>query len=214
MGVERSYEKGLQYQPAPDKPEGFDEQVAEICGINPKTGKPWLRFVWGMDRLEYIAGHWQPRYGDTVHEPAKYVGRPRWILEGWQSPSVYAEAEWKTLEHLLGDWPRTGVWDFIEDLQTPDGEFQALGNKALDRVRNWKYWRGIDRKRSIDELMEKKMLRWSLQQQRRKAEADKVAQEFGEDIEKLFTDGVPEKAFSLPTPGGYKRTEAGLLVEN
>jgi hypothetical protein len=181
--------------------------------MSPNQKDRMLRYVWGMDRLEFCAGEWDRRYADIDNEPPKYIGKPRWVLEGWQSPDVFDKAEWLRDEHLLGAWPANGVWDFIEYHETTEREFLPLDNSALDRVRNWKHWRSKGFKRAVEAMMEARMLRYSLQQQRNHEAGFAVAQQFGEDVVKCFENGVDQ----VSTSGrniGYKKTESGLLVPN
>lgn len=162
-----------------------------------------------MDRLEYTVHGWERRYGDIENDPPRYVGRPQWVLEGWQSPDVYDREEWRQNAHLLGEWPTNGVWDFIEYHQDAEGNYLPLDNTALDRVRNWNWWQGQDRKKSIAKFLEKKQLRWELQEQRRKEKAKVVSQRFGEEAAKLM-EHEKNNVYSLPS--NYKTTDSGLIV--
>lgn len=200
-------EKGLLYEPAPAVALSFTEAFNKIVPLAP-NGERYLRFVWGCDRLEFCAGFWERRYGDLDNDPPKYLGRCRFVLEGWQSPDVYQKADWD--EKLLGEWPSRGVWDFIAIHADADGNYLPLDETALALARNWKYWRSKGQARSVEELMEKRMLRLSLQEMRRQQAAEKVSMQFGEDAVKIMENQTnPE--YSLP--GGYKATESGILVK-
>lgn len=199
----------LIYEPAPPVSESFTEQFNKIVPICPNNRDRYLRFVWGMDRTEYVAGHQERRYADF---DGKYIGKPRWVLEGWQSPDVYDKAEWLKVEHLMGPWPENGVWDFIEVLETIDGEFLELDNRALELARSWKFWKSKGHERSVEEAMRQKMLRWSLQQQRREERAAEISAKFGEDAVRILDEGSPERVYSLP-PAGFTKTAGGILVK-
>lgn len=203
----------LLYEPPPEVSKEFTAEFNRIVPFVGDTLCRQLRYVWGMDRLEYVAGFWERRYGDTVNDPAKYVGKPRWILEGWQSPDVYDRAEWEESKHLLGDWPENGVWDFIEVHETADGEFLPLDNTAIERVQTWHFWRSKGAKRSIEHLMEQKMLRWSLQQQRREEKKAEVSTKFGEDIVRALDNFSNPVSTSGKNIGAFKKTKGGILVK-
>lgn len=205
-------DSGLRYEPPPVVSESFTKAFNEIVPLSPNGVDRQIRYVWGCDRLEYCAGYWERRYGDVFHDPAEYVGRCQWILEGWTSPDVFDRAEWKADEHLLGEWPASGVWDFIEYHMDADHNYLPLDESALERVRNWKYWQGLPWKRSVDMALESKHKLWTRRQKERAAAADKVSTRFGEEVVKLFEN---EKAavHSLPSKtGGFKETASGILV--
>ncbi len=165
--------------------------------------------------MEFTAGNWERRYADINNDPARYVGHPCWVLEGWQSPDIYDRKEWENVQHLLGPWPENGVWDFIEYHETDDYEFLPLDETALNRVRNWKYWRSKGAKRSIEHLMEKRMLRWSLQEQRRQAAAKVVSTRFGEAAVKIMENNTnPVSTSGRNISAGYKQTEGGILIKD
>lgn len=202
----------LLYEPAPEVSEGFRADFDAIVPICPNGKDRYLRYIWGMDRVEFCAGNWERRYHDTEHDPPKYVGRDRWILEGWQSPDVYDRKGWARDKHLLGEFPVNGFWDFVEYHETADGQFLPLDNTALERAREWKWWKGIGKKRSIEHLMKQRLLRWSLQQQRRQERADKVSTRFGEEVVKLF-EQEKMAVHSVPSKiGGFKESASGILV--
>jgi hypothetical protein len=163
-----------------------------------------------MDRMDYVAGFLVRRYSDTDHNPPKYIGRARWVLEGWQSPDVYDKAEWLKDEHLLGPFPSSGVWDFIEYHETAEGEMLHLDDSAIKRVESWACWRSKGEKRSIEYLMEKKMLTWAIQEKNAQEAADAVATNFGEQYVKL-TEHDPNPV-STSGGGAFKKTAGGILV--
>lgn len=201
----------LLYEPAPAVSAEFTKEFNLIVPVSPNGKDKALRYVWGMDRLEYVAGHKIRRYGDLDNDPPKYIGRGRWILEGWQSPDVYDKAEWLRDEKLLGPWPENGVWDFIEIHADSEGNYLPLNNSALDRARSWHFWKSKGDKRSIEHLLEQKMLRWSLQQQRAEEAKARVAQDFGEQIVDLFEKDT--NPVSTSGTGGYTKTASGILVK-
>lgn len=211
--------KGLLYMSPPPVTKEFQKEFKRIVPISPNNRDRMLRYAWGMDRMEYIAGFEVRRYHDTEHLPAKYIGKARWILEGWQSPDIYDKREWMENKHLLGPWPENGVWDFIEIHETPEGEFAPLDQSALDRCRSWSFWRGAGRQKSIDALMEAKINRWKLQDQIARDAARAVANQFGEDIVKALENitnpvSTTAKASSPVNTGGFRKTEGGILVKS
>ena len=138
----------LEYIEAPAKPENFDLDLLKICGTSPNGIDPYLRFVWGNDAVENWGDDKVHRYPDS-REPPRFVGMPFWILEGWQSPDVYDRAEWEANRDILGEFPNRGVWDFIEILRSPDGEFVPLGSLALEKAREWRFWKTKPKKRVV-----------------------------------------------------------------
>ena len=206
--------KGLLYEPPPLIEQWFldayDRIVPDV--IDAPKGTKKLRFVWGCDRLEYCAGNWERRYGDTDHTPTKYVGRARWVIEGWQSPSVYDKDEWLKDAHLLGDFPNNGVWDFVSfHCDQITGAYLPLDQSALNHLEIWAHWQGQDRNRSLEELMAQKLALWNKRAQERKEAADVVGLDFGEKVVRELEKATDtQKAFSLPS--GYTKTESGLLV--
>lgn len=211
--------KGLLYDAPPVVSKEFTAEFEKVVPLSPNGKDRLLRFVWGCDRLEFVAGYNVHRYADIEHTPAKYVGRCGWILEGYQSPEIYDEAEWQGVEHLLGPFPRTGTWDFLAYHENEDGSFRSLDDGGLDRCRAWAWWRGQGRQRSIEHLMEQKMLRWTLQEERKKEAAAVVAQKFGEDVVREFEKAkdTPD-AYSLPSEkvftsaGAFEKSPGGILI--
>lgn len=197
-------QQGLLYLPPPPIPSDFMRQFKQIVPVCP-TGERYLRWVWGMDRKQLNRNHC--RYHDALNVPAKYVGLERWVLEVWQTPAVFDEAEWAMHEKTLGPFPAQGVWDFVSILETATGEFLNLGQRALQMSREWRHWRGQDKKVVIDDLME--TMRRSDELQERNWEERKNA---------ILDDFVTE--YLKATPGTRvsnignigKRTESGLIL--
>lgn len=202
---------GLRYEPAPVISAGFQEKFKRAVHLSPNGVDPMLRYVWGMDRTEYVAGFEIRRYADTDNEPPKFIGRGRWVLEGWQSPDVYDRKEWDNLEHLLGPFPENGQWDFIEYHVGPEEEYLPLDGSAMIRVEEWAMWRSKGAKRSLEFLMEQKMARWALDQQARQQAAEKVLDEAGEDFVRLSEHEKNAVSTHGAGIGAFKR-RGGLLV--
>lgn len=204
----------LLFMPPPSVPQAFWDEFNKIVPLCDNGVDRQLRVVWGCKRREYVAGQWSIRYADLDNEPAKYIGRCRWIFEVWAPPDIYDEAEWKQNEHLLGEWPSKGVWDWASYHVTGDGGYLPLDESALTVARNWAYWRDQGPKRSIEHLMEKRMLRWSLQQQRREAAAKVVSTRFGEAAVKIMENNTnPVSTSGRNISAGYKQTEGGILIK-
>jgi len=208
--AEEAYHPDLAYEPAPEVSKDFTTRFNAIVPISPNGRDRMLRYIWGMDRTEFVAGYDVRRYSDVDHEPAKYVGRARWVLEGWQSPDVYDRKEWEAVEHLLGPFPARGVWDFIEYHVGPNEEYLPLNGSALRRAESWAHWRSKGAKRSIEFLMYQKMRKWALQEKIRQERADAVAAEFGEQYVKLIENET--NPVSTSGNGGFKKTAGGILV--
>lgn len=204
----------LEYVPAPAISEEFTREFERIVPL--KDGIRQLRFVWGMDRLEYCGGHWERRYGDTDNNPPKYVGRERWVIEGFQPPEIYNRAEWEAKEHLLGPWPVNGVWDFIEFHVSNNGGYLPLDETALNHARIWAYWQGKGRKASVEELLGAKLEVRKRRYQERKEAADKVSTAFGERVVQHFenaTDAVTTVGKNpLTLPPGFSKTTGGIII--
>lgn len=213
----RKEEDALLYEPVPVISKEFIKEFKRLVPMSPNGKDRMLRFVWGNDRKEYIAGQWTCRYGDMDNIPAKYQGRCRWILEGWQPPDIYDKAEWVACGSLLGEYPANGVFDFLAYHVDDADEYLPLDESALKRVRSWLWWQGQGKKRSIQALMEAKVTRRTLQDQRRKEAADAVAQKFGEDVVRCFeaAKNTPD-AYSLPLTkvmdGKFEQTPSGLII--
>lgn len=205
---------GLLYEPAPVIDPWFTEQynkiVPDVLGAPKGTKK--LRFVWGNDRLEYCNGVWERRYGDTDHNPPKYVGRCRWVIEGWSPPNVFDPFEWEQHKEVLGEYPREGVWDFVafhENLTTK--EYLPLDQSALNHLEIWAHYQGIGHKRSVEILLDQKTkLREKRERERREA-GNKVAMEFGDDVMREF-EKLKETPDAYSLPSGYKTLNSGLIV--
>lgn len=216
--TEREY-TDLLYEPPPFVAQSFWDEFNKIVPDAPcGNGVKMLRWEWGCDRLEYCAGHWERRYGDTDNEPAKYVGRTRWILEGWQSPDVYDVVEWKKDEHLLGDFPRNGVFDFLAFHTDNQGGYLPLDESALNHARIWAHWQGQGKKRSVEELLAAKHALWHQRYVEREKAKEKVALAFGERVVKhLENDTNPVStvgANPLTLPPGFTKTSSGIIVPN
>lgn len=208
-------ESGLLYIPSPAVSEAFQTEFNKIVRMSPNGFERMLRFAWGMDRLEFANGFWFRRYPDTDNVPAKYVGRERWVVEGWQSPDVFDREEWEKQEALLGPFPENGVWDFIEYHETENEQFLPLDNSALERARSWAMWQSKGTKRSLEFLTNQKMQKLALNMAIRREKADAVAEEFGE----AWVKAEEKLANPMTTHGpdiarGFKPTESGLLVPN
>lgn len=204
----------LLYEPPPSVSPSFWEQFNKIVPMSPNGIDRKLRFVWGMDRLDYFCGISERRYADLNNDPPKYIGRARWILEGWQSPDVYNRTEWEANKDYLGEWPANGLFDFIEAHEDAEGNYLPLDHTAIARVQSWHFWHSKGAKRSLEHLMEQKTLRWALQERRREAAAKKVSTQFGEDVIKVFEDNK-NPVSSLPAQKqekGFRTTESGILV--
>lgn len=206
-----AYERTLKYGRPPDVArEYIDRELGKIAGINQQTGKPYLRFVWGMDRLEWCNGEQIRRYPDPE---GKYVGMPFWILEGWQSPSVFDRLEWAANESTLGPFPEQGEWDFVDVIRTSDGKFLNLGPRALEIARNWRYWRQQPRKVAIEHLMEGRRRLSSLREMRAREAMDKIFAEMTEEVDRAMSK-PQNSAYSLPSKPKKEenRTPSGLII--
>lgn len=203
----------LLYEPPPFVPQSFYDEMAKIVPVCPNNLDLYLRWSWGMDRMEFVKGHWTPRYGDNFHDPPKYIGREGWVLEGYQSPDVFDERVWEQNAHILGPWPRNGVWDFIEYHETPDGGYLPLDHNALDRARNWKHWKSKGHKRGVEELIRQRETRLTIQLRRDDEAAQGAAQIGAEKLIRAF-EHSPNREYSVPSPlKGFMRTDAGILIK-
>lgn len=208
---QETIERGLLYEPPPFVAPSFWEEFNKLVPDVPNAprGTKLLKITWGMDRLEFCAGYWERRYGDTDNTPVKYVGRARWVIEGYQPPTVFDEDEWKKDEHLLGEFPRAGIWDFVAFHETNGGGFMPLDNSALNHVRIWAHWQGTGKQRSIDELLAAKHALWAKRHKEREVAAEKVAMDFGDKVIKEFEKAVDTpKAFSMP----YEVSPGGIII--
>lgn len=198
----------LAYIPAPEISAEFKIRFAEVVPLCP-AGEPYLRYVWGMDRMERRGKFERRRYSDLT---GKYIGLNRWVLEGWQASDVYDRNEWERRSDVMGAFPNNGVWDFIAIHETDEGEYLPLDNSALERARSWAFWRSKGRKRSVEALFNQQEERQYWQTKREKEAADRVLDDFVEEV--IRAEEAPgNTAFSLPSESGkYKRTAAGLYI--
>ena len=197
-------QKGLLYIPPPEIPADFKRQFNNIVPVCP-TGERYLRFVWGMDRKQI--GSNLCRYHDVLNVPAKYVGLERWVLEVWQTPEVFDRAEWAQHESTLGDFPESGVWDFVAILETGTGEFLNLGARALQMAREWRHWRGQNKKQVIGDLLEAIRKTDELQERNWEERRDAIL----DDFVKNYINAKPGNAVSNIGDIG-KRTKSGLIL--
>lgn len=201
-------EDHLLYLRPPPRPHDFDKKLKNIVGINDATGQPWLRYVWGCDRKEFNAGEMIRRYPDP---DGKYIGLPFWVLEGWQSPSVLDRAEWTANEEVLGPFPENGTWDFIEVLRTEDYRFVPLGEKALQKAREWRIWKNKPRTTTVNDLVARFERIRTLKDKRWQEAKAKIYGQMVEDMAKVIADGEKNAVSSLPTNGGYDQTPSGVI---
>lgn len=116
MTDEEHIEQNLTFEQEPEAPADFAKQFADIVGVNPQTGKPGLRYVWGMTHRTWFQGENLIHYIDPN---GVYVGLPYFILEAWTSPEVYDREEWER-----GRWGMpTGIhkMSFCEQAPGPTG---------------------------------------------------------------------------------------------
>lgn len=168
----------LKYQSPPEVPSKFWEEVRKIVGINPHTGLPYVRFIWGMDRTDYADGLFVRRYPDVGNI---YVGAPYWVMEGWQPPTIYNQMDWKRNEKLLGEFPHNGVWDFIAFVRNSDMSFRPLDDRALNMCRQWKAWRQHRKAEAINDIIA--LRQRLLEREKKLADANT-----DEDFEKMYDD--------------------------
>lgn len=213
--IQTQHYHGLIFEPEPFTPQSFWDEFNRIVPLSANGVDRKLRYVWGNSRTEYVEGQQVVRYADLDNHPAKYVGRCRFLLEGWQSPSVYDQAEWEKYKDILGEWPRNGVWDFIEVHEDAEGNYLPLDHTAIERVKSWAFWNSKDRARSIEFLLEQRALRLALQAERDRIAAQKVSAQFGEEVVKVLENNK-NPVHSLPAQkqeiGGFKKTQGGILI--
>lgn len=204
-------ESHLEYQPAPEKPADFDKRLRQIVGLCP-TGEPYLRFSWGMDVTEVLDGKILRRYPDPE---GRYIGLPYWVLEGWQSPDVYNEEQWKQNEDLLGPFPANGVWDFIAIVQDEKKRYMPLGSFALKMARDWRHWRSKPRQRMLEDLLQDRCKLQVLKEKRWEERKQEILDTFVRDFSRADRGGYDPRNRTLVgkiTKGEYQQTASGLLI--
>lgn len=204
-------ESHLEYMPPPTRPADFDRQLKNIVPRCP-TGETYLRFSWGMDVTEILDGKVLRRYPDP---DGKYVGLPYWVLEGWQSPDVYDEKQWRENEDLLGPYPISGVWDFIGVVKNAKGEFVNLGGFALQMARTWRFWQSKPRARAIEEVMKERCKLQVLKEQQADEHKQQIMDEFIRDYSRAERGGYDprnRKLIGTISKGEYQQTPSGLLI--
>lgn len=204
-------ERHLEYQPAPVRPHGFDKQLADIVGLCP-TGEPYLRFVWGMDVTEVLDQYTLRRYPDPN---GKFLGLDRWVLEGWQSPDVYNEKQWRENEDVLGPFPANGVWDFIATVEDEQGRYMPLGPFALEMARDWRHWRSKPTPRLLEDLVKQRAKTQVLKEKRWEARQEEILENFVRDFTDEERGGRETRNLTEVakiTGGKYQQSPSGLLI--
>ncbi len=209
-------DEGLLYEPAPVISKWFTEEFEKLVPLSPNGVDRLLRWVWGCDRTEFCGGYFERRYGDTDNDPARYVGRCRWILEGYQPPDIYNREEWDRQAHLLGPWPESGVWDFVAFHTDNQGGYLPLDQSALNHVQIWAHWQGKGRKASVEQLLGAKLELRKKRYKERKEASEKVSMAFGERVVQHFEtarDVVSTVGKNpLKLPPGFSKTSSGLII--
>lgn len=204
-------ERHLEYQPAPSRPHDFDKRLASIVDRCP-TGEPYLRYSWGMDVTEILDGNILRRYPDPE---GKFIGLPFWVLEGWQSPDVYDEKQWRENEEILGPFPANGVWDFIAILQDEKGRFLPLGSFALQMARDWRHWRSKPTPRLLEDLTKQRARTQVLKEKRWEARQEEILENFVRDFTDEERGGRETRNLTEVakiTGGKYQQSPSGLLI--
>jgi hypothetical protein len=196
---------GLIYVPPPVKPSDFERKFAEIVGVNPETGEPFCRIVYGMDHKRLVNGEMEIWYIDPN---GRYVGMPYLIFESWSPPTVYDRQEWENIRYkdgidAMGPFPEKGVWDFVRPLRNEN--FEALGYEAAyPLAREWRYNRNNapSRQHSVKQaeaFYAKRM------EKKREAEAEMLRNQRQELAEELAKDvRHADMGFSIPTDLGER----------
>ncbi len=207
----------LEYMPPPiskEERERFDRQVADIVGLNPATSKPWIRFVWGCDRMEDFTPEGEEELRRYPDYDDKYVGAPYWIIEGWQDPSVLNRDAWEAGKETLGPFPVNGTWDFIETLRTAEFEFINLGSIALDKAATWRIWKNKPKHVAVEQLLYRHKLRRELAHQRKVEASNKIWDKFQDDYVRAYENKDKNPHSVSGAKGAYKTTPAGLVIPN
>lgn len=205
-------EANLKYEPAPEIPASFTKEFLRICEINPLNNLPWLRFTWGMDATEQIGEYIVHRYPDPDNI---YVGTRNWVLEGWQDPSVYDEAQWRAEESVLGPFPERGVWDYIAIVPRFEDR-PILGSHALGMAREWRHWRSKTKARVLDDLVKQRCALQRLKEVRWDEKKEEILDTFVRDYSNIERGQGDRRKFTTVAKidgfGHFEKTEAGLLV--
>ena len=122
------------YNPAPARPDFFDQSLLLIGGRNP-LGQPNLKVVWGWDARTFRNGN-----PEALKYPGPFLNR--FILEKWLPPEFFgSQKQWELHRYhksgdgkkidLLGDYPRQGSYGMVMPLTTSTGEYIPLSSDVL-----------------------------------------------------------------------------------
>lgn len=190
-------------EPAPAKPDGFDQALLLIGGRSPR-GEPSLKVSWGWDLKRF-------RNGDP--EALKYPGPflNRWILEKWLPAEFFgSNKQWEANRYayvngkrvdLLGDYPREGEYGMVMPLVSPDGGFLPLGDAVLQFISMVQ--KDIETRTHSAYSDAKHFARLQTQmaaeEAREDEERDKKAQAYADYFRPREFELNKERAYSLPT---------------
>ena len=173
--------------PAPQKPDFFDQSLLLIGGKNP-LGEPNLKVGWGWDLTTYRNGN-----AAALKYPGPFLNR--WILEKWLEPEFFGTPRrWNERRYgkttdgqnvdLLGEFPRRGMYGMIMPLTSSDGSFIPLGSDVLLFID----WMAAEFKSRTMNVYSDAKLYARLQEQMAEreanlqAEADKESEEHGDYV--------------------------------
>ena len=130
-------QKPTTYQPAPAKPDFFDQNLRNIGGINP-YGEPNLKVTWGWDLRAFRNGDPQ-----ALKYPGPFLNRfilEKWLPvsffdtpESWEVSRYVATADGKKID-LLGEFPARGQYGMVMPLTTSDGGFIPCTSAVLSFI--------------------------------------------------------------------------------
>lgn len=215
----------LKYEPAPhskDEIKAFNFLLEGITGSNPAGTGGFLKVGWGMDEKRFFGGFEDTFVPDTF---GKYTGTPYYLMLAWSPPEVYDRAEWNRLRFdggsdVLGEYPRTGVWDLFKILRREDMSPMMLDGEVLGIARNWRHhsMRPHASQRAIEDYIEYQEKKQEMKAQAREEYNLNVLSE----LEREFAKPETETAFSFSesvreagindVPSGFTRHDSGLIV--
>ena len=137
------------------------------------------------------------------------------MLEGWQSPDVYDEKQWRENEDIFGPYPTNGIWDFIAPLQDEKGRYMPLGSFALQMARDWRHWKSKPIKRVLADLLKERAKIQVLKEKRWEARKEEILENFVRDFSDEERGGRETRnltEIAKITGGKYQQSPSGLLI--
>lgn len=208
----------------------IDKYLVKLGGLNPYK-KPHLKLVWGCEqrrfykgecdfhgvcagmRITHLAATAVVKMGQSFNKETGVIetvfahvdiGKPRWYLYEWWSPSLLAPG-WDS--EVLGLFPSQGAWRQVLTIETPDCKYRHPDKETMDWVAQmWQERQKARATHNADEPMPTTLLQWELEKQHAltlEAE-EKKKQQLEDRFKSLLAPHVKRLMHNNPNKGrGY-----------